>query len=346
MKQVTDEFLLENNPGLLREAAIRLHTLLSDITGIDNAPSRSAVTQETFLPLGKAISPKDAAMCVLDFARTATFLRGIHAALHEAQNRFPNVPLEILYAGCGPFATLALPFATRFSADQIQFTLLDIHKGSLESAQHIFQTLGLGYYVRDYLEVDATSYRHHSRPHMIIAESMQRALTKEPQVAITRNLAPQLCPRGIFIPEAIMVDACFYDPRKEFGMLPAGADSVVSSSEIPAFRRVRINLGRILEVKAASSYDSLVKNCLPAVVFKIPGALTTNLELMLSTTVRVFETVVLREYESGVTLPVSLPRVGAPGSAGRIKFTYCLRKTPGLEYEWATAEEVYKGQAV
>ena len=69
-----------------------------------------------FVAGGKAIAPRDAARCVLDFARTVTFMRGVHAAVAEARRRFPGTPVEILYAGCGPLAPLALPVVTALDA--------------------------------------------------------------------------------------------------------------------------------------------------------------------------------------------------------------------------------------
>jgi hypothetical protein len=335
LKQVTDELLHLENLGERREAAIRLYAIFSGITGVDGDSPDPEDERITVLPSGKAISPKDAARCVLDLARTTKFLGGIHAALLEAQKRFSNTPIEVLYAGCGPYATLAVPLATQFSAEQVQFTLLDVHERSLQCAARIFRALGVEAHVRDYVQGDATSYLHHRPLHLVITETMQQALEKEPQVAITMNLAPQLIEGGIFIPEHISVDACLYDPSKEF-LLPADFDQSADGLEN---QRVRINVGRIFEITADRGSQHLGKTEMPSITLELPKAVNGNLGLMLVTRVRVFDSIVLDEYESGITCPLVLHDFNKTRSGRRMGFTYSLGTNPGFKYRWATEIE-------
>jgi hypothetical protein len=315
LKQIANELLLQQEDDRLSAAVTQLYSLCSSVTGIDESSTHTDHANETRLPNGKAISPKDAARCVLDYSRTSKFLKGIQAAIVEAQKRFPNTTIEILYAGCGPFAPLAFPLTSRFSSDEIKFTLLDIHKRSLDAAQRLFQAFGLTTFVRDYIQADATSYVHHFPFHLIVTETMQRALEKEPQVAITFNLAPQLHQSGIFIPEKICVDACLFNPVLESPQLKPG----------------RIHLGPILELTA----DAV---CLPPVVLDIPGEADKSLRLMLRTTVKVFESVVLDEYESGITYPVVLHDFSWTKDGTAIEFVYVMGAEPGFRHRWANRD--------
>ena len=327
LRGITRALLLSDNDSELNHAVLKIHSLLSGISGINNDTTDSlSIT----LPFGEAISPINAAWCVSDAARTSKFSRGIYAALVEAQQRFPNDAIEILYAGCGPFATLVMPLVTQFKADQIQITLVDVHARSLESAQHIIETLGMSDYIRDYVQSDAASYVHPRPLHMVITETMQKALSKEPQVAITVNLAPQLCRGGIFIPERVTIDAYLSDPHKEY---------MVGSR----FPRDRIKLGNVFELTAEKAIEVITSGNLSAGAMDLPKEIAEWQKLMLATTITVFDGIVIGEYESGLTHPLWFHDFSGAKGGDRIEFKYCFENNPGFKWQIRTNVEPQKG---
>ena len=326
LKKSADELLSDQaEDHRLSAAATGLYSLCSSLTGIDQYSDHADDSDGTRLRSGAAISPNNAARCVLDYSRTSKFLRGFYAAILETRKRFPNVAIEILYAGCGPFAPLAIPLTTRFNSGDIKFTLLDVHKRSLDAARSIFQALGKSAFVRDYIQCDAASYKTDHVIHIVVVEAMQAALEREPQVAITMNLAPQLCPGGIFVPERITINCYLCDLAKEF---PGNADTADSSSRIGS-GRVRINLGRVFELTGGSERG---ETSLTPKLVSVSEDLSREYYLMLTTTITIFDSIALNDYESGLTCPRILFEAGKMHSGKSIEFKYHLGDKPRFKY--------------
>jgi len=324
-----------------RLAAVgELYALFSELTQVgdafDQSPEHDAATE---LAQGTAISPKDAARCLLDLHRTTQFLRGIEAALREAQRRFPGQTLELLYAGCGPYATLAVPLCLRFSPAEVQLTLIDFHERSLRAAKSLLARLGFSDFLRAAVQCDAATYRHPAEraPHLIVAESLQRALSKEPQLAITANLAPQLRAGGIFIPRRISIQLCLADLSKEFTLLAAGSGS---SAPLP-LARDRVDLGTVLELTAARAPDLLRAaggtgasgaSALPAVRVSIPELRPqSSYRAMLLTAIEVFDAFALGDYDSGITQPHIFHELGTLRGGEILELRYHLGPRPGFQ---------------
>jgi hypothetical protein len=174
-----------------------------------------ATDNDLRLDSGRALSPRLAAHCLLDAPRTAAFLRGTLAAIGEAMRRFPEDPIEVVYAGTGPFATLALPLFHRLKPRRVRFTLIDVDERSTESVHSLVEHFGFGDYVKAIVRADATKYRHDAPVHVVVTETMQRALSREPFVAIVRNLAPQLAEGGLLVPERVTLDLMLLDAKGE-----------------------------------------------------------------------------------------------------------------------------------
>ena len=304
-------------PAAQRESALALHRVLSEYIKLDDGDPTADDIRESYLPSGKAISPQDAARCLPDFVRTGRFLRGIADAISEARSRFEDETVRVLYAGCGPFAILVLPIAHRWTSDEVQFTLLDYHARSLNSARQVADGLGVLDRIDHFVQADAALYRCPSDalPTVLITETMQRALEKEPQVAITKNLAQQLRPGGLIVPEQIELHLTLLNPDKEF------------SFDSTDLERERRELGCVMQLHQTGNH------CFDITWPDIP---MENLQPFIRTYIRVYGDINIGDYECGLTIPIHLShsheQYQQPQPGQRLHFEYQLNSTPQLIY--------------
>jgi hypothetical protein len=318
------------------EAVESLDGLFRDISGMREDTVDPRDHAAIALPAGSAISPLDAGRCLLDPWRTAIYLRGVHGAIQEVQQRFPGEVIHVLYAGCGPFAPLCIPLLPLLAGQAIRFTLLDVHARAIESVREILAALRLEDGNLDCLVCDATHYRNpDNRPlHVVVSETMQRALEKEPQVAILMNTVPQLTAGGLMVPEMIAVDAVLTDLSRELAGNCVGPEPKVVSKPWTG----RVPLGRILEVDRERVCDfgkpawasAGVPSHLPPVRIALPSLVAAQFSLVLATTIRTFGVHQLREYESGLTRPLL---VSGWHAGEEVEFTYRLGEKPGFHLE-------------
>ena len=126
LKTIAGTLLNEaSSPADLRAALNAFAQLCSGVGGVVPDPSFNAWADDSLLKDGVAISPEAAAHCVSDTQRTVVFIRAAYAAITAAKQRFTAGPIEILYAGCGPFATLLLPLLTKLNPGELVVHLLD-----------------------------------------------------------------------------------------------------------------------------------------------------------------------------------------------------------------------------
>jgi len=176
--------------------------------------------EPTTIDGGVALSSQHALDCLQDPLRTVRFLKGIYEAIQDCFQLFPSQKINVLYAGSGPGAPLMLPLLSQFDPSQLSVTVIDINETSISSLRSIIEFLGLESYVRDLIKADATSFQFPNNIplHILVSETMDKALTKEPQVAITQNLAPQIVEKGLLIPSEIKLfgEHTFYSKEPYF----------------------------------------------------------------------------------------------------------------------------------
>jgi len=288
---------------------------------------------ESVLPTGWAVSPTQAAMCARDYRRTYTFARGLALAIADAQHLVTERPVRVLYAGCGPWALIALSSMATLPGETVRFTLLDAHQTSIDSVRALVTNLGLEPSVDAIICADATAWTIPTdlTPDVIVTETMNVCLAREPQVAITRHLLRQ-APHAILVPRSVRIDAVLVDPACE---RPATTPEGQGPDPVPD----RIELGTLFEVsrERVAAWPETAHGVLPAATLHMPTSIDARYVPRLFTRIHTYGDERLDAYESWLTDPRRFPRgvSTAPGSV--ITFRYVLGASPRLEedrHEW------------
>jgi hypothetical protein len=325
-----------SSPSALQEALSAFVQQCSDVTDILPDPSFDAWAQDSLLANGVAINPSAAAHCAVDYQRSTVFIRGVYAAIEALKSRFPDTALEILYAGCGPFATLLLPILGKFPAGELKLSLLDIHQRSIDSVELLLSHFGLAAHNTHTIKDDACDYKHNQKLHLVIAETMQKSLEQEPQFAVTANLAPQLCPGGIFIPQQIEVALCLADLDYEKELLDQSAAILCNDG-------LRYRLATLCtltpdnaagHMERAQHNEETGKLELQASTVMIPPTADNNRpDAAFFTRVAVFENYCLDDYESQITLPLKCHELAPLNGGACYRVSYQLGSYPKFNFE-------------
>jgi len=298
--------------GEQRAAAQGLFALCCELAGLPRDGAGLA-DEPSLLPQGRALGPLSAARCLLDFARTAAFLQGLRAAVDAAGGRF-GAPVEVLYAGCGPFAPLFLPLTTVLPAGSARFTLLDLHEQSVVTVLRLAAACGAEPWLAEASVADAFAFEPRRRPHVAVVETMQRALEHEPQAALMGQLARRLEPGGLVLPEVIELSVALADLGRELG---AGAE------------RRRTPLGLLLRLEGdALGASPLVQEA--RLRSRVPEGAPPGHALVL-THVRVHGCHALGDYDSGITYPLVLHALGLLDPGCEIEVAWRAGRDPAIE---------------
>ncbi len=343
LRFATDALLHEEDRGMIYLSLKCIHSVFSELSTVKGDILEQHHDKESFLDSGVAISPHLAARCLFDPLRTVQFLRGINHAIHEVMDRFPGERINIVYAGCGPYATLLLPLTTQFEPGQIRLTLIDIHKPSIDGVNLIIKALGLEDYVDACIQADAVRYTYpEDIPlHMVVSETMQAGLAREPQLAIMRNFLPQLHGNGLFIPEKITVDAYLSSSETEdIGLLMHRDASGYPVGHEFKPQANRLWLRRVVEVNSKSPQQQIFnqKSDLVALTnIEIPPHDQKFDQFLLLTTIGIFGSYNLEPYDCELSFPLRLHDLNGISSGSKIQFFYQSSHVPGLSYERISA---------
>lgn len=289
-------------------------------------------TNETLVKGGVALSSSGAADCVDDYLRTVFFIKGIYKALTKLSDDFPERSINILYAGCGPYATLILPLLPLFDEDRIKAILLDINAKSIESVQHLLSVTGLEQYQLQVIETDATTY---TKPEnftidLAISETMHYALTSEPQVAITRNIVSQLPAHGILIPQEIRIDLAytFFDHEPS---LKNAKQEVKGHKQMQPYPH-NVFVDRLFTINK-ELFGSVIHNSkIESNFYDLPANFDNNPDICIFTELKIFDNIELKTAESYITNPYCLVSRYSINDYSGIQLVYDFSEIPKWSY--------------
>ena len=295
---------------LLRNALDEIHPLIVDQGDVDTPTQTDS---------GKALSPWHAAACLDDRVRTAAFIRGAIHAVEFAVSRSPGRPVHLLEGGCGPLGALVLPLLAYFSCDELEVSLIDLHQESIDCVEAMLDHFGFRHRVRQLVCTDATEFIAASEVDIVLTETMNCALSGEPQVAISRALL-QRHPGALLVPQSIRIDLTLVNIAAERAHFPPQVCD-------------RRQIATVFEFNRDSAVNLPEQNgLLPAASVEMPGSIPLEYYPCLTTTVQVFNETQISDYESQITIPVLLSQLECAVSERTIHFTYRMLNPPGLEW--------------
>ncbi|MBA4197274.1 MAG: hypothetical protein C0459_06925 [Chitinophaga sp.] len=330
LKQHAD--ILLNTSSSWQDKRNTLHAIAGLFSSMDiydlQDQSTNAETNEKWLGTGYAVSSWSAAMCLLEVARTTVFLKGIIEAIQKLLEDTKERPINIVDAGCGPYAILSIIPALYFSSNDIQLYLIDIIPENIISIKKTITKLELVNYIGGIYEEDAGQFKwtKNAPMHIAVSETMLNALRKEPQVAITLNLRNQLAPQGIFIPEQISVDLMAVNAQKKQHAKMLLHDNLIREE-------FETKLANIMEL-SKNSPAANKENTIPLKEVQLTNAYNPNLhELALYTTIKVFGNNILQHEDCSLTLPfiISRPYKNTIAENALLQFQYRISGKPAIE---------------
>ncbi len=297
----------------------------------------SHTSRPTTSEFGVALSPINAGDCIKDTIRTAQFMLGVDTAMQSviarkrAQNQEANV--KILYAGCGPYAPLVLPLIPRYSDQNIEIHLLDIHLESIEAVQALclkldfFPQYNIHFHCKDATKIDLKKEQCPDFD-IVLSETMDAGLRSEPQAAILYNVAKQVKEDCIFLPESIQLSVAvkslneylstlrrIHTINPEYFNFRETADKLrtwhilMNGGEGSQFSSKNESRGdyiiRELTLRDAKNIEKSLEDFLRTVArLEIPASLDETQLIILETRINVFKNISIDPGDSHITRPL------------------------------------------
>ena len=235
-----------------------------------------------------------------------------------------QAPVEVLYAGTGPFGLLLIPLLPLFNPALVKVTLLDIHQESLDKLQKVIEYLQLQDFISQTHCVDACQWQTTQVFDVIISETMKHGLVQEPQVSVFAQLQHFLADDGVLIPEQIRLDIWL----SKAGKLPSSSN----------FKE--IFLGKVFQLDRATASQIANKDfsCLEGNLM-VPDYPQDLCDLKLTTFIQVYQQHQLTENQSQLTTPI-YEKNARPIPHAKLSFHYDIGKHPKWRFNYQQLPEL------
>ncbi|WP_299439496.1 phytanoyl-CoA dioxygenase [uncultured Aquimarina sp.] len=293
-----------------------IHGYFNEITSISGYDMEFKHLAAVPTASGMALSLNHAAQCLLDYKRTSKFLRGIVKAIKDIQKGKPNETVNIFYAGCGPYAPFINLVAPLFDQSEVQFSVLEINKDSLDFAKKLITELGLSDYIKEYYLADAVTFTipNPDTFHILYSETLDALLFRESYVPILANMLPQLSSDVTLIPTNVLLKVDVISNNINDASSDITTQTIFDTRE--AIASIEIELPQELPSKE--------------VIF---DATKNNESIIIDTEVHIYEHLRLTRGESSLTIPYEIA-LENPLPYQSMSFAYQLKPQVGLKYEF------------
>lgn len=321
---LVDQFLLENE-NMAEGNRFKLSWLLSDLmyqmSGI-SAEADMAKGDDISTAYGVAIMPTQGARCLKEAIRSFQFLRGVKRAITHKLTE--NGQVHLLYAGSGPWGSLLIPLLHLFSPKQLQITVLDIHQENIEAIHKVIKCLDMQAFFSSIEVADATAWQPTPAEQefdIIVSETMNSMLKREPQVSIFAHLQQYLTPKGLLIPEEVRIEA-WATPAK-----PAKNE------------RQHVKLKDVFTLHKASA-QQIHQGQLSKFEghFILPKDLGDICHLEFRTLIKVYQDIELTRNQSSLNASLNLNFV-APVAGTAINYCYQINNSPDWTFDYQPFSE-------
>lgn len=334
IKGKTETILSENSTfGEIKASIDNLYNNFSEISQLNGKLQKAELG--SILPSGEALSPQTAAGSILDYIKTTKFLRGIKKGIDFQLDTLKKEKINIMYVGTGPFASLIFPLLPIYTDKQLEITAIDYHEETIGAMNKIINEYCYGNYFDEILAIDATTYQNskHKQFDIIIIDTVQKALFKEPQVALTNHFSKFLTKDGILIPEEIKISAVLADLPSEFSFSKSKWTEFWLNIKRNNAIKNRIFLKEIfILVKNVSQYYNLVNLANGQIALsdiKVTRKTGRMKNLILLTEIKIFEDIILSEEdETGLTKLYFDKDVPSIEEGMEIRFSYQFGSYP------------------